>query len=92
MGSELFVTGRLKDVIIINGRNHYPQDIELTVVQSYPGIRPNCAAAFSITEAGEERLVVVAELERNYINRYQKMARSPLPNRLSSIILSPPPA
>ncbi|WP_366524982.1 fatty acyl-AMP ligase [Acaryochloris sp. IP29b_bin.137] len=77
VGSELYVTGRLKDVIIINGRNHYPQDIEWTVIQSYPGIRPNCAAAFSITEAGEERLIVVAELERNYINRYQKNGKKP---------------
>ena len=75
--SELYVTGRLKDVIIINGRNHYPQDIEGTVMQSYPGIRPNCAAAFSIAAEGEERLVVVAELERNYINRYQKNGKKP---------------
>nr|WP_299407124.1 fatty acyl-AMP ligase [Acaryochloris sp. IP29b_bin.148] len=74
---ELYVTGRLKDVIIINGRNHYPQDIEWTVIQSYPGIRPNCAAAFSITVESEEQLVVVAELERNYINRYQKNGKKP---------------
>ncbi|NJM66277.1 MAG: fatty acyl-AMP ligase [Acaryochloris sp. RU_4_1] len=76
--AELFVTGRLKDVIIINGRNHYPQDIEWTVIQSYPGIRPNCAAAFSISVGSEERLIVVAELERNYINRYQKNGKKPL--------------
>lgn len=75
--SELYVTGRLKDVIIINGRNHYPQDIEWTVMQSYPGIRPNCAAAFSVAVKGEEQLVVVAELERNYINRYQKNGKKP---------------
>lgn len=75
--AELFVTGRLKDVIIINGRNHYPQDIEWTVIQSYPGIRPNCVAAFSISVGSEERLVVVAELERNYINRYKKNGKKP---------------
>lgn len=79
--SELYVTGRLKDVIIINGRNHYPQDIEGTVMQSYPGIRPNCAAAFSVSKGGEERLVVVAELERNYINRYQKNGKKPSDQR-----------
>ncbi len=79
--SELFVTGRLKDVIIINGRNHYPQDIEGTVMQSYPGIRPNCAAAFSISEAGEEQLIIVAELERNYINRYQKNGNNSSPKQ-----------
>ncbi|NEQ38280.1 MAG: fatty acyl-AMP ligase [Okeania sp. SIO3I5] len=65
-GGELFVTGRLKDVIIINGRNHYPQDIEWTVEQSHPLIRPGCIASFSVEVEGEERLVVVAEVERNF--------------------------
>ncbi|HEY0604991.1 MAG TPA: condensation domain-containing protein, partial [Herpetosiphonaceae bacterium] len=63
---ELFVTGRLKDLIIIRGRNHYPQDIELTVAQSHPGLRPAGGAAFSIEVGGEERLVVVQEVERQY--------------------------
>jgi acyl-CoA synthetase (AMP-forming)/AMP-acid ligase II len=63
---ELFVTGRLKDVIIINGRNHYPQDIERTVEQSNPFIRPNCAAGFSISINGEEKLIVLAEVDRRY--------------------------
>jgi acyl-CoA synthetase (AMP-forming)/AMP-acid ligase II len=61
---ELFVTGRLKDVIIIRGNNHYPQDIELTVERSHPSLRPGCGAAFSVEVAGEERLVVVQEVER----------------------------
>ncbi len=61
---ELFVTGRLKDLIIINGSNHYPQDIEWTVEQSHPLIRSNSSAGFSVEVNGEERLVVVAEVER----------------------------
>jgi acyl-CoA synthetase (AMP-forming)/AMP-acid ligase II/acyl carrier protein len=61
---ELFVTGRLKDIIIIRGRNHYPQDIERTVAQSHPTLRQGSGAAFSIEKAGEERLVVVQEIER----------------------------
>jgi len=61
---ELFVTGRIKDVIIIRGTNHYPQDIELTVEQCHPSLRPGCGAAFAIEVAGEERLVVVHEVER----------------------------
>jgi acyl-CoA synthetase (AMP-forming)/AMP-acid ligase II len=64
-GGELFVTGRLKDLIIIRGRNLYPQDIELTVERSHPALRPGCGAAFSIELGDEERLVVVQELERN---------------------------
>jgi acyl-CoA synthetase (AMP-forming)/AMP-acid ligase II len=64
---ELFITGRLKDIIIIHGQNYYPQDIELTVEQSHPALRPNCGAAFAVEVKGEERLVVVQEVERSYL-------------------------
>jgi amino acid adenylation domain-containing protein len=60
---ELFITGRLKDLIIIRGRNHYPQDIERTVELSHIALRHGCGAAFSIEVSGEERLVVVQELK-----------------------------
>jgi acyl-CoA synthetase (AMP-forming)/AMP-acid ligase II len=66
---ELFVTGRLKDIIIIQGRNHYPQDIELTVENSHPALRPSCGAAFAVEFKGEEQLVVVQEVERSYLRR-----------------------
>jgi acyl-CoA synthetase (AMP-forming)/AMP-acid ligase II len=60
---ELYVTGRIKDVIIVAGRNLYPQDIEDTVLRSHGGLRK--AAAFSVQpRSGEERLVVVAEVRR----------------------------
>lgn len=59
---QLFVTGRLKDVIIIRGRNHYPDDIEASVQQSHYGLR-RCGAAFSVPIAGEERLVVVQAVD-----------------------------
>ncbi len=61
---ELFVTGRLKEVIIIRGRNYYPQDIEQTVQQTDPGLRLGCGAAFGVEKEGEERLVIVQEVER----------------------------
>ncbi len=61
---ELFVTGRLKDLIIIRGRNHYPQDIELTVEQSHPVVQQGCTATFSVEFNGQERLVVACEVER----------------------------
>ena len=62
---ELYVTGRLKDLIIIRGRNHYPQDIEWTVQQCHPVLRAGNGAAFSVVgEGGEERLIVVQEIER----------------------------
>ncbi len=61
---EVFVTGRLKDLLIIRGRNHYPQDIERTVESSHALFRAGGAAAFSVEEAGEEMVVVVQEVER----------------------------
>ncbi|MBE9065655.1 alpha/beta fold hydrolase [Leptolyngbya cf. ectocarpi LEGE 11479] len=61
---ELYITGRLKDVVIIRGRNHYPQDIELTVQQSHPALKPESGAAFAIDMENEEQLVVVQEVRR----------------------------
>ena len=63
---QLFITGRSKELIIIRGRNHYPQDIELTVETSHPALRPGAGAAFSVEIDGEERLVVVQELDRRF--------------------------
>lgn len=65
---ELFVTGRIKDLILIRGRNHYPQDIELSVEESHPALRPSGGIAFSIDALGEERLVIVHEVERQFKN------------------------
>jgi acyl carrier protein len=64
---ELFVTGRLKDLIIVRGLNHYPQDIEHTVERSHVALHPNGCAAFSVTSDEGEHLVVVQELERRYV-------------------------
>jgi amino acid adenylation domain-containing protein len=60
---RLFVTGRIKDLIIIRGRNHYPQDIEHTVEKSHEAVRAGCCAAFSTLLDGEEGLVVVLEVD-----------------------------
>jgi acyl-CoA synthetase (AMP-forming)/AMP-acid ligase II len=68
---ELFVTGRLKDIIILNGFNYYPQDIEWTVEQTHPFIRPNCTASFLVEIDGEARLIVLAEVERSSWERVQ---------------------
>jgi amino acid adenylation domain-containing protein len=62
-GGELFVTGRLKDLIILRGRNHYPHDLEQTAEAGHPALRPGCSAAFSVEAGGEERLVIVCEIE-----------------------------
>ena len=59
---ELFIVGRLKDLVIIRGRNHYPHDIEATVQDSHSSLRPGCGAVFSIPVDDEEQLVVVQEV------------------------------
>jgi acyl carrier protein len=60
---ELFIAGRLKDVIIIRGKNRYPQDIESTVEKVHPAVRPTSVIALSADIDGEERLIVAAEVE-----------------------------
>jgi acyl-CoA synthetase (AMP-forming)/AMP-acid ligase II len=60
---RLFVTGRLKDLIIVHGRNVYPQDVESVVEQSHDSLRSHAAAAFSIELDDVERLVIVSEVE-----------------------------
>jgi amino acid adenylation domain-containing protein len=62
---EVFIAGRAKDLIIIRGRNHYPQDIELTVEGSHPAVGPSSGAAFSVEIQGEEKLVIVQEVDRH---------------------------
>jgi acyl-CoA synthetase (AMP-forming)/AMP-acid ligase II len=61
---QLYVAGRIKDVLIIRGQNYYPQDIEASVERSGASVRAGSGAAFSIERDGEERLVVAYEVER----------------------------
>lgn len=60
---ELFVTGRIKDLIIIRGRNLYPQDLELTAESAHPALRAGSGAAFTVEENDEEQLILVQELD-----------------------------
>jgi acyl-CoA synthetase (AMP-forming)/AMP-acid ligase II len=61
---ELFLTGRLKDLIIVRGRNYYPHDLEWSAQQAHPGLRRGYGAAFSIDGKTGERVVLVHEIER----------------------------
>jgi len=60
---ELIVTGRLKDVLIVRGLKHYPQDLEITAERQHPAIRPGCSAAFSFDDNGRESIAIAAELD-----------------------------
>ena len=59
---QLFIVGRIKDLIVIKGNNYYPQDIELSCENSHEALRSGAGAAFSIDSQGEEKLVVAYEI------------------------------
>ena len=61
LDGELYIIGRIKDLVIVDGRNHYPQDIEATVTEASTAVRAGYVAAFSVPGDGGERLVIVAE-------------------------------
>lgn len=63
--NELFVCGRLKDLIIIGGRNYYPQDLEATAEAADSRFRPGCSAAFTVDtiSGGDEQVCIVLELK-----------------------------
>lgn len=63
-GTELFIAGRLKDLLVIRGQNHYPQDIEETIQRTDAALKPECGAAFQVDTDDAEKLVVVQEVER----------------------------
>ena len=67
--SELFVSGRLKDLIIIRGRNYYPHDIETAANEVVDCVTPGGLAAFSMTVDDNEILVLLAELKRSYLRQ-----------------------
>ena len=66
---ELFICGRSKDLIIVRGSNHYPQDIERTAEKAEPRLRPGCSAAFSLVSSGTtqhtESVVFIAEVKQD---------------------------
>lgn len=69
LDGELYVTGRIKDLIIVNGVNHHPGDIESTVLRVDERFRPDGSAAFAIDLHGAERVAVVQEVERRALRR-----------------------
>jgi len=69
---KLFITGRLKDLIVIRGQNYYPQDIELSVSESHSALQPGCAAFGVSDESEAEQLVVVQEVSRKTVRSLRK--------------------
>lgn len=69
---QLYVTGRLKDLIIVNGRKYVPQDIEDNCERSHDALRHSGGAAFGVSDGQGERLIVVFELKREWLRRHQE--------------------
>ena len=63
---QLHITGRIKDLVILQGRNFYPQDIELTIEKCHPAMQAGFGAAFAVEEGQVDHLVVVQEVKREY--------------------------
>lgn len=95
---NLYVSGRIKDLIILRGMKYHPQDIEYSVAQSHPHIRPGCVAAFSIQGERQECLVILVEIipktpPEKYADIYQAILQTTLKNHglaIHKIALLPP--
>ena len=64
---ELYITGRIKELVIVNGRNLYPQDVEMVVEEVAGFLEPNRCAVFGIDDGGQERLAIVIEADRHLV-------------------------
>ena len=78
---ELYITGRLKEVIIIRGQNHYPQDLEFTVQHSHQALRKNHGAAFTVDINDKEELIVIQEVERQHRKTFNQQEVTRLINK-----------
>ncbi|MEU6355974.1 fatty acyl-AMP ligase [Streptomyces sp. NPDC047072] len=100
LDGQLLVTGRLKDLIVVDGRNHYPQDVEATVQDTHPAVRRDRLAAFGVPGGSGERVVVVAEhirtlgLDAIDVLELQRVVRAAVSGRhglrLADIVVVPP--
>ncbi|MDQ3015090.1 MAG: AMP-binding protein, partial [bacterium] len=73
---ELYITGRLKNLIISEGKNHYPHDIERTVEDSHPSIRPAGCAVFSICKSGVELIIIIVEHDQKLVVKEEEVVKA----------------
>ncbi|WP_394842046.1 fatty acyl-AMP ligase [Pendulispora brunnea] len=67
---ELYVTGRIKDILIVRGRKYHPHDIERTVEGCHAALKPAASAAFTADGMGRERLVILQEVRKEHVRRF----------------------
>ncbi|MBV1871344.1 MAG: amino acid adenylation domain-containing protein [Gammaproteobacteria bacterium] len=68
--NQLYITGRIKELLIIRGRNYYPADLEQCVASVCEALIQNCIAAFNVEYEGDEHLVLVCEVERRHLRSF----------------------
>jgi acyl-CoA synthetase (AMP-forming)/AMP-acid ligase II len=79
---QLYITGRIKDLIIIRGQNYYPHDLEFTAQRSHPALQPSSGAAFSVQRDGVEHLILAQEVD----GRMEASQIQEITNRISTSI------
>ena len=82
-GGELFISGRLKDLIVLRGRNHHPEDLEQESRESHAALRSLSAAAFAVDMEGAERLILLQEVPRRWREEEQEAAITAILRALS---------
>ncbi|MBA3772266.1 MAG: fatty acyl-AMP ligase [Ramlibacter sp.] len=86
LGDELFVTGRIKELMIFNGTNHYPQDIEAAVAGCHPGLSLGRSVAFSSIEATGESLIIVQEVNRDWARSLSNLSAREVVDAIKSAV------
>jgi acyl-CoA synthetase (AMP-forming)/AMP-acid ligase II len=76
LNGELFITGRIKNLIISDGKNHYPHDIEKTILNAHRAIWPSGCAVFSISSSGYERIIVIVEVKQKLIEKPEELGKA----------------
>ncbi|MEP7279703.1 MAG: fatty acyl-AMP ligase [Bacteroidota bacterium] len=76
LDGELYITGRIKNLIIVDGKNHYPNDIEKTVEISHPAVKPTGCAVFSIENCGSERVIILVEIQHKLISNTTEILKA----------------
>jgi len=69
---ELYICGRAKDLLIIRGKNYYPQDIEFVASHSHDSLSIGNAAAFSVDTSGREQLIILQEIKRTHMKKFNR--------------------
>jgi acyl-CoA synthetase (AMP-forming)/AMP-acid ligase II len=83
---NIVITGRLKELVIVDGKNHYPQDIELTISASHLAFRDNYTAVFQVARETSDIVVAVQELERKFLNQLDPSELEGLEYKVKSIV------